>query len=162
MGWKLTPTIDFRIKVIHADLGNSSADFSKTQRELWDYLNARADIEILQRYPRLRVGAKIYQDSLLVEHEDLPRAASTEQEKPRKEVSPLRLWRGIALTLLPTKDLVFLGNVSQVHDAVRSEISSIWAYAYMYDKLTEPLASVSRVSIPLHLNSEKAERDKIL
>jgi len=84
------------------------------------------------------------------------------RETHEKKSHPGEYGRVIPLTLLPTKDLGFLGNVSQVHNAVGSEISSIWASTYMYDKLTEPLASVSRVAIPLHLNSEKAEWDKIL
>ena len=41
MGWKFEPTIDFRPKEIHADLGIPSADFSHAQKELWDRLDAR-------------------------------------------------------------------------------------------------------------------------
>ena len=41
MGWKFEPSIEFRPKEIHADLGIPSSDFSKSQKELWDTLDAR-------------------------------------------------------------------------------------------------------------------------
>ena len=41
ISWKFEPTIDFRPKETHADLGIPSADFSHTQEDLWDRLDAR-------------------------------------------------------------------------------------------------------------------------
>jgi len=161
MGWKFTSTIDFRPKEIHADLGIPSAEFSRVQTEIWDRLNARADMEIFERFPKLQTGAQVDQGSLVVEQEVVPQ--TTEREKPPKQVSPWRLFRGIAPLSLHTRDLVFLGNVIQLQGALRSEISSLWAYAYLYDKLKAPLASIARPSVPLHHpNGGKAERDKIL
>jgi len=72
------------------------------------------------------------------------------------------LWRGTAPPLLHTRDLVSLGNVLQLQGAVRLEVSSIGDYAYMYNKLTPPLISLARPSVPLHLNAGNAEWDKIL
>ena len=41
MGWKFEPTIEFKPKEIHADLGIPSADFSNSQKEVWERLGAR-------------------------------------------------------------------------------------------------------------------------
>lgn len=163
MGWKFTPTIDFRPKEIHADLGIPSAEFSRVQTEIWERLNARADIEIFERFPKLQTGAQVDQRSLVEEQEVVPSVQTTERGKPLKQVSPWRLFRGIAPPSLHTRDLVFLGNVIQLQGALRSEISSLWAYAYLYDKLIAPLASITRPSVLLHHpNGGKAERGKIL
>lgn len=161
-GWKSTPTIDFQPTSLHADLGIPSKDLSQTQNEIWNSLNARADIEVFDRFPKLQAGAAIDRDLLVVKRDDFGTPAGTESGEPRLECLPWRLWRGIAPPSLPTRDIVFLGNVMQLQGAIRSEISSLWAYAYMYDKLTQPLLSVSNDSVPLYLNSEKAEREKVL
>ena len=103
----------------------------------------------------------------------LPDSVLTDTEAPRVEVSPWRLWRGIAPPAVTTRDLVFLGFVIQIQGPIRSEISSIWAYAYMYDKLKGPLQSVAKPSTPLHLGqtlsteeqlpaAEKGEFDEIM
>ena len=41
ISWNSEPTIDFRPKEIHADLGIPSVDFSHAQKDLWDRLDAR-------------------------------------------------------------------------------------------------------------------------
>ena len=161
MGWRWEPSIEFRPKEIHADLGIPSADLTSTQKEVWDRLNARADLEILERFPKLMSGPKINHDLL------------ADTEAPRVEASPWRLWRGIAPPAVTTRDLVFLGFVLQIQGPIRSEISSIWAYAYMYDKLKGPLKSVAKPSTLLHLGqtlpteeqlpaAEKGEFDEIM
>ena len=141
MGWRFEPSIEFRPKEIHADLGIPSADLTSTQKEVWDRLNARADLEIFERFPKLVSGPKMI----------LPNSGLADTEAPRVEASPWRLWRGIAPPAVTTRDLVFLGFVQQIQGPLRSEISSIWAYAYMYDKLRGPLKSVAKPSTPLHL-----------
>jgi len=172
MGWKFTPTIDFRPKKIHAGLGIPSSEFSKPQKELWGNLDSKADLEIFKRFPKLATGPKMDRDSLIVS-EDLQTAAPTDKDGPRTEVSPWRLWRGIAPPSLSSRDLVFLGIFFQLQGAVRSEISSIWAYAYMNGKIKGPFTSVSKPSKELHLESktrtekqtpfeQKSEEDCIL
>ena len=163
MGWRHEPSIEFRPKEIHADLGIPSADLTSTQKEVWDRLNARADLEILERFPKLVSGPKLV----------LPDSERADTEAPRVEGSPWRLWRGIAPPAVKTRDLVFLGHVQQIQGALRSEISSIWAYAYMYDKLKWPLKSVAKPSTALHLGqtlpteeqlpaAEKGDFDEIM
>ncbi|MCJ1450700.1 hypothetical protein MMC28_001033 [Mycoblastus sanguinarius] len=158
MGWKFRPTIEFRPKEIHAELGVPSADYTPTQREMWDKLEARADVEVFERFPKLLNGPKMDQDSLMVE-DNLPHADF--KNFPRKEVSPWRLFRGIAPPALLTRDIVFLGMVFNIQGAVRSEISSIWAYAYMNDKLPDQLASIRKPSqnirLPVSISTEKSQ-----
>ena len=171
-GWRFEPSIEFRPKEIHADLGIPSADLTSTQKEVWDRLNVRADLEIFERFPKLINGPKTDHDSLVV-LQDLPNSALADTEAPRAEGSPWRLWRGIVPPAVTTRDLVFLGCVMQPQGALRSEISSMWAYAYMYDKLKGPLASVTKPSTPLHLGqtlptekqlpaAEKGEFDEVM
>lgn len=136
MGWKWRPSIDFRPKEMHADLGlpSTSTEYTKTQKEISDKLDARADAEGFDRFPKLATAPKMDQESLV------------EQEKGRigQAFTPWRLWRGMAPPSPPTRDVVFLGVVAQLQGAVRSEISGIWAYAYMNDKL----GSVKSISKP--------------
>ena len=149
-GWRFEPSIEFRPKEIHADLGLPSRDLTSTQKEVWDRLNARADLEIFERFPKLRSGPKFDHDSLAVP-QILPDSVLADTEARRvKEASSWRLWRGIAPPAVTTRDLVFLGFIVQPQGALRSEISSIWAYAYMYDKLKGPLKSVAKPSTSLH------------
>ena len=149
MGWKFEPSIEFRPKGMHADLGIPSANLTRTQKEVWDRLNARADLEIFKRFPRLKSGPKIDPDPL-VAPQILPKSEVAVAAAPGvAEISSWRLWRGIAPPAVTTRDLVFLGLVQTAQGALRSEISSIWAYAYMYDKLQGPFKSVAKPSIPL-------------
>ena len=151
MGWRSEPSIEFRPKEMHSDLGIPSADLTSTQKEVWDRLNARADLEIFERFPRLVSGPKINPDPLVVP-QMLPNSELADTAAPRvAEASSWRLWRGIAPPAVTTRDLVFLGLVQTPQGSVRSEISSLWAYAYMYDKLKGPFESVTKPSRPLHL-----------
>lgn len=134
MGWKWTPSIEFRPKELHADLGLPSAEYSRTQKEIWDKLDARADAEVFERFPKLATAPKMDQESLV------------EQGKGAvpQVFTPWRLWRGLVPPALPTRDIVFLGVVSQFQTTIRSEICSLWAYAYMNNKL----GSVKSISKP--------------
>lgn len=150
MGWRTEPSIEFRPKEMHADLGIPSADLTRTQKEMWDRLNARADLEIFERFPRLKSGPKINPDPLVVP-QILPNSGPADTAAPKVAEASWRLWRGIVPPAVTTRDLVFLGVVQTPQGALRSEVSSIWAYAYMYDKLKGPFESVTKPSIPLQL-----------
>ena len=141
MGWKWRPSIQFQPRELHADLGLPSAEYSKTQMEMWNKLDARADVEILERFPKLATAPKVDRDSLIEQG----------QGTLRQTLTPWRLWRGIVPpSLLQTRDIVFLGVVSQIQNALRSEISSVWAYAYMMGKLG-PVNSISKPPTQLRL-----------
>lgn len=150
MGWKWRPSIEFRPKELHADLGLPSMEYTKIQKELWDKLDARADVEIFERFPKLATAPKMDQESLV------------EQQKGRlpQVFTPWRLWRGLVPPSLPIRDVVFLGVVQQLQSAVRSEITGLWAYAYMNNKLNS-VTSISKPSKQLRLEQTVADDNGI-
>ena len=151
LGWNWRPSIDFRPKEMHAELGLPSTEYTKTQQEMWDKLDARADFEILRRFPKLATAPiRMDQESLAEQGNGALRQAST----------PWRLWRGMAPPSMPNRDLVFLGVVASLQKAVKSEISSLWAYAYMMGKLG-PVKSVSKPPKQLRLEQTVADEKGI-
>ena len=140
LGWKWRSNIEFRPKDMHADLGLPSTEYTDTQKDMWDKLDARADVEILERFPKLASAPTKDRQSLI------------EQEKGslRQAFTPWRLFRGIAPPSLPSRDIVFLGVMVNLQGAVRTEVSSLWAYAYMMGKLG-PVKSMSKPSQELRL-----------
>lgn len=56
-GWQFAPRIEFLSKSIHDSLGIPSTELSQTQKEERDKLCARADVEILRRFPKLAEGS---------------------------------------------------------------------------------------------------------
>lgn len=136
MGWSYVPSIEFRPKDLHAELGISSADYSRSQKDLWDELNTQADTEIFEKSPMLLDAPKIYQNLVGVQ-QDLPHISGKKIRS--SDITPWRLFRGIAPPSIQSRDIVFLGMVQQLQSALRSEVSSIWAYAYLNNKLEEPL-----------------------
>lgn len=123
MGWDYVPSIEFLPKDIQSDLGIPSKELSKSQQEMWDKVNAKADLEILERFPKLKEGPK--------------------PNRPPAEYTPWRLWRGVAPPHLKEKNLVFSGMLHNYNMSISSEISSVWAYAYMNGKLTDAPWSLS-------------------
>lgn len=150
VGWKWTPSIEFRPKEIHADLGLPSTEYTKTQKETWDKLDARADIEVFKRFPKLATAPKKDHESLFEQ----------ETGRLRQAFTPWRLWRGIVPPSLPNRDIVFLGVITQLQGAVRTEISSLWAYAYLMGKL-DSVNSISKPSKQLRLEQTVADEKGI-
>ena len=146
LGWKWTPSIDFQPKELHADLGLPSTEYTKTQKEVWDKLDARADVEVFERYPKLATAPPVDQTSLV----------ENEKDTIRRTFTPWRLWRGMAPPSPAIRDIVFLSSIVQIQGAVRSEISSLWAYAYMNDQLGS-VSSISKPSKPLRLGQTVAD-----
>lgn len=66
----------------------------------------------------------------------------------------------MVLPSLPIRDTVFLGVVQQSQGAVRSEISSNWAYAYMMVKLG-PVKFIGKPSKQLRLEETVAHENGI-
>ena len=161
-GWKFTPSMNFQPQEIQKDLGIPYTELSKTQVEIWEDLNTRADSEILERFPKFLEGPRTDEEADVSNEVNVPAMNLTEMKNSKERLSPWRLWRGIAPPSLPTKDLVFLGHVQLFQGALQSEISSIWAYAYMFDKLTKPVTSISEPSVPLSLGVQegKVQRDE--
>ena len=166
-GWNFKSSIDFQPPEIHADLGIPSTEYSSTQEQRWNYVENRADLEILTRFPKLQEGPKIGDDLLSSSTIDTTPINSAGVKTQGKSLNPWRLWRGIAPPSLPSRDLVFLGNVICLQGALLSEISSIWAFAYLFSKFKAPLRSITKPEVPLQLGLQQEdypnqEQEKIL
>ncbi|KAK3176384.1 hypothetical protein OEA41_007707 [Lepraria neglecta] len=74
-------------------------------------------------------------------------ADAAEDKTLKQQYSRWRLWRGMVppgQACSEERNLVFLGVVSNVHAALRCEISSLWAYAWLNGKLDEPVRALSK------------------
>ena len=108
-GWSHAAGVKFLPEALHAELGIPSTEYTKTQVEVWDLLNSKADAEILERFPSLaeqpKIGNKISPSS--------SNTALSFKEDPivgkKDGMTPWRLWRCIAPPVDPEKNLVFLG-----------------------------------------------------
>jgi len=162
MGWQTSPDIRFLPESLHSALGIPSTTYTKTEKEVWDRLDQRADIEILSRFPYLASGPKAKPRLPEIPEEPLPSAvASNHLQADRLEIPPWRLWRGIAPPALQDRTIVFLGMVMNLQTALRSEISSLWAYAYLNDKLSKAPVSIS-TSPPPHNQDDSIQYDTAL
>lgn len=126
-GWMFTPDIEFLPPSLHLELGLPTTEYTKSQKEIWDNLNARADVEILERFPMLAKRPRLNDDPLAVS----PNLPADNTPLERKAYMPWRLWRGLAPPLSKEKNLVFLGMMANLQVAVRNNLAGIWAYAYM-------------------------------
>lgn len=123
----------------------SSKDFTAAQREMWDRLDRRADVEILQRFPRL---ARRPKKDFEREHRQMYRTGGGPGgEEAIEEYTPWRLWgamvpSGIAEGM--DRSLILLGFFISLQGALRAEISSLWAFAWLNGQLER---RVTRLSI---------------
>ncbi|KAL8992478.1 MAG: hypothetical protein Q9188_007573, partial [Gyalolechia gomerana] len=142
-GWRWDTGIDFLPKTKHADLGIPSADHTPAQKEHWSNLDAQADAEILERFPMLAHGPGLHDDERVIPKPEDPLVATSADEKlkaepekqRREELTPWRLFRGIAPPANPKRDLVFLGMMASLQMVLRSELAALWAYAYLNHEL---------------------------
>ena len=135
-GWSYVLPFEVHPQELHASLGIPSLHYTKTQKEVWTTYEAQADIEICQRFPLLLEGPRLDQAPLIVKEELLPDQASRDVKK-LDQLQPWRLWRGIAppgLVNAPVEErnVVFLGMIHSLQAVLRSEISALWAYGWMY------------------------------
>lgn len=143
MGWKVTPGIEFLPTSIHDGLGIPSNHYSAADREKWDRLNARADLEILQRFPKLAEGPRLNLKPSGMS-DDLPHLAAGQQQL-REELTPWRLFRGLVPPAWKERNIAFCGMMINLQGAIRSEIAGIWVYAYLNDKLQWPVTMLGGV-----------------
>ena len=145
---------------MHAELGLPSTRYTPSQRAQWDALDRRADAEILQRFPRLatRPTKDFNREDLLLAQpgvrtrkgtliDDENNGCDDSEAQPMKQQhTPWRLWRGMVppgQACGGERNLVFLGVVSNAHSALRCEISSLWAYAWLNKRRDEPARALS-------------------
>ncbi|KAI4117123.1 MAG: hypothetical protein LQ345_002571 [Seirophora villosa] len=142
-GWRWDSGLTFLPNADHANLGIPSASYTPTQAATWDALDAQADAEILARFPILATGPSITKDDVVIPKPvDASIANEKLQAEPRKqkkeELTPWRLFRGIAPPSNPHRDIVFLGMMSSFQTLLRSEVTALWAYAYLNNAIAPP------------------------
>ncbi|KAI4216330.1 MAG: hypothetical protein LQ351_001340 [Letrouitia transgressa] len=147
-GWKWTSGVEFYPKEEHAQLGVPSVDYSRSQREQWDNLESKADAEILERFPMLAEGPGLEKDAQIIPYPKHKELTEKEKAEPAyqklEQPTPWRLFRGIAPPDNPYRDIAFLGMMLSLQTVTRSEIVSLWSYAYLNDKLSpEGMTSLS-------------------
>ncbi|KAI4264585.1 MAG: hypothetical protein L6R35_007293, partial [Caloplaca aegaea] len=147
-GWRWDSGITILPTTDHANLGIPSASYTPAQRAAWDVLDAQADAEVLARFPILATGPSISKEDMVIPK---PIKASTangklraEPEKQMKEeLTPWRLFRGIAPPSNPHRDILFLGMITSLQTILRSEVMALWAYAYFNDAMAPPPEGLS-------------------
>lgn len=122
-GWNYASGFKFLPETLHAELGIPSTSFCKTQTEIWDTLTAKADAEILERFPRLARQPRIGKKPPAGTQEAPPLSQIRPASEKPDGMTPWRLWRGIAPPVNPEKNLVFLGMMFMLHGrpAVRNQ-----------------------------------------
>lgn len=135
-GWLFAPNLALNPQTLHSQLGIPSTTYTKTQQAFWTSLETKADLEIYSRFPTLQRAPypPRHQDSLAKNPLDTP--PPTNQSKT---LQPYRLYRGLAppgLTAKGDRSIAFQGFSANIRGHIRNEISGLWIYAYMTNKLT--------------------------
>ncbi|KAF3392571.1 Flavin-containing monooxygenase FMO GS-OX-like 2 [Penicillium rolfsii] len=118
-GWKLAQSIVYKPDGLDSSLGIPSNNASVEDKIFWQRLNVEADKEILGRFPFLR---------------NPPPAIPYKQD-----VSPFRLYRGIAPPSLAAKGDNSIAYIKMVHSTsniIIAECQALWAYAYLNGKIS--------------------------
>lgn len=146
-GWKHVPPMKFLPEGIEKELGLPHAPAEAAPEE--DLANQHelikeADDEILQRFPRLKhqpVWNKNY-----VPMTDLKGISSNDDVTPYKPLTPWMLYHFIVPSserLLRTRDIAFIGMVSNFSNIITAHIQGLWISAYFTNRLAkDPAAAV--------------------
>lgn len=131
-GW--TPSLQFfsRDQLVELGLPHARSDESATEQQTWADLEAAADKEVVSRFPQLADPPPHYQ-------------------KPATK-TPYRLYNLIApLSDIGTeRSIVFIGHLTVGNYFRGVEAQSIWATAYLDDKLKLPSAADRQNEVALH------------
>ena len=114
-GYKFGPSLDLQPSEKHLSWG---VPVSPAEDDLFPNLDVHADRELLKRFP------------ILAE------SPSTPERQP--ELTPWRLWRFIAppsQVCSSDRSLAFLSTITSYQTTLKCEITSLWAYAYLFDVL---------------------------
>ncbi|KUL81709.1 hypothetical protein ZTR_09513 [Talaromyces verruculosus] len=118
-GWKLAQSMTYKPDGLNSSLGIPCSNISAEDRILWQRLDGEADEEILVRFPYLC---------------NPPPAIPYKQN-----VSPYRLYRGIAPPSLATKGDNSIAYIKMVHSTsnmIIAECQALWTYAYLNGKIS--------------------------
>ena len=91
---------------------------SPPQDDVFPALDAKADMELFGRFPMLKT--------------------SPPSGECQPGLTPWRLWRFIAppsQVCSGTRSLAFLSTITSYQTTIKCELTSLWAYAYLYDAL---------------------------
>lgn len=139
-GWKHAAPFKFIPASLEAELGlptSSIGIIPRLQAES-DFLTARADAEILARFPRLKnqpEGNKKY----------TPLTATDSEDCTEDKLTPLDLYRFIVpanANIFTTHDLAFAGNVMTISTSLLAQTQALWITAYFDGKIS-PLSGAS-------------------
>jgi cation diffusion facilitator CzcD-associated flavoprotein CzcO len=132
-GFSAKPTLKFLPSTSHSDLGIPSSDYTTSQHQFWDALNAKADAKIGDSFPRLLAGPFRSPTSSEVQ----PFNPGMDKEA---NYTPFRLYRAVAppgLTKAGDNSLAFVSMFSNLANTPRMELQCLWAYAYLNDALSQ-------------------------
>ncbi|KAI1499254.1 hypothetical protein F5X99DRAFT_291353 [Biscogniauxia marginata] len=145
-GWKHTPPMKFLPEGIEKELGiphepshNAPAEDLANRHELI----LRADEEILRRFPRLQ-RQPVWNEHYvpLTEQKGI---SSDDEVTPCKPLTPYMLYRFLvppSPRFLRTRDVAFVGMISNFSNLITAQISGLWISAYFSGKLTVDPAAV--------------------
>ncbi|KAJ5585770.1 FAD/NAD(P)-binding domain-containing protein [Penicillium hetheringtonii] len=127
-GWKLAPSVKYKPDGLDGSLGIPSSNLNADDVALWKALDSQADKEILDRFPYLRnpPGRVI---------------------PYKQDVSPFRLYRGIAPPSLASTGDNSIAYVKMVHSTsniIIAECQALWVYAYLNRRISTDKTDVYR------------------
>jgi hypothetical protein len=136
-GWKHVPPLQFLPKGIDVDLGlphdPAALPVSEAEEPLWTVKDvARADAEILRRFPRLRQQPKPpkhFKPLLATKG-----ASTNEAVNPSTELTPYTLYRFMvppSPSLLATHDIAFAGMALNFGTSIMAVVQALWIAAYL-------------------------------
>lgn len=118
-GWSQVPSVKYSPSGIEDKIGVPHIPKDENEIRMWKDLDRKAEQEILHRFPALKNPPK----------KPLPYKYDT---------TPLRMYRGMAppgLTAEGDRSIVFIKFVHSTSNFILAEIQSLWAYAYLNNKL---------------------------
>ncbi|KAK3318777.1 hypothetical protein B0H66DRAFT_249535 [Apodospora peruviana] len=135
-GWKHVPPVKFLPEGIDKELGLPHTPDSTSEPLFTDEMVAKADGEILSRFPRLR-DQPVQNRHLkpLLETDGL---TTTDTINPSTPLTPYTLYHFMvppSARFLQTRDLAFAGVLMNFTTCTIAHVQSIWISAYFSDKL---------------------------
>ncbi|RDL37459.1 Uncharacterized protein BP5553_04892 [Venustampulla echinocandica] len=139
-GWKRTTSIKFLPPGLEAQLGLPSSKSNSNSKAEQASLTARADAEILSRYPRLK-------DQPEPNKMFKPLSSADPAIQNEESLSALNLYRFMVPTdaeLLAAHDIAFAGNLMTITTSIVAQTQALWITAY-FDGKVSPLASSASI-----------------
>ena len=122
-GWRHTAPLNFSPAELEADLGLMSQRFSRDE----EALIARADEEILKRYPRLADRPQ--------KNKNFESLKDTKASLPNEEkLSSMDLYRFMVPTdpqIMARHDIAFAGFVMTISTSILAQVQALWMTAYL-------------------------------